>query len=35
LIFSEDITQRKNIEGALRDSEERVRLAMDNAGLGT
>ena len=35
LIFIEDITGHRRIEESLRESEERMRLAVDSSGLGT
>jgi PAS domain S-box-containing protein len=35
VIFSEEITERKRAEQGLRDSEEKLRLALDGARLGT
>jgi PAS domain S-box-containing protein len=35
VIFSEEITERKRAEQGLRDSEEKLRLALDGAQLGT
>jgi PAS domain S-box-containing protein len=35
VIFAEEITERKRAEHGLRDSEEKLRLALDGARLGT
>jgi PAS domain S-box-containing protein len=35
VIFAEEITERKRAEQGLRDSEEKLRLALDGARLGT
>ena len=35
ILFSEDITQQKRAEQALRESESRLRLAQQVAGVGT